>query len=54
MQSNDLEGMEEMLSVAADLLLPLAKSTDWPCRLELVAWLIAIRDTFKPIDGNFH
>lgn len=39
--------LDQMLADAAEFLLPVAMETDWPCRLEIVAWLIAIRDTFK-------
>lgn len=42
------EGLEEALVAAAELLLPVAEVSSWPCRLELAAWLISIRDTFDP------
>lgn len=45
-QPDDLDGIKEILVEAAEILLPVAKETDWPCRLELVAWLIAVRDSF--------
>lgn len=45
MQPDDRSLREEVSSAAA-FLLPIAEATDWPCRLELVAWLIALRDTF--------
>jgi len=42
------DGLEEALVAAAELLLPVAEASLWPCRLELAAWLISIRDTFDP------
>lgn len=49
-QSEAFEGLEEALVEAAEFLLPVARATDWPCRLELVAWLTAIRETFSQRD----
>lgn len=42
----DIEGIKQILSEAADFLLPLARETDWPCRPELLGWLTMVRDTF--------
>ena len=33
---------------AAELLLPVASATEWPCAPEVAAWLTAVRDTFDP------
>lgn len=50
----DLEEIQAVLSEAADLLLPLAYASTWPARLDVIAWLIAIRDSFKNKDGHLH
>lgn len=50
---DDLQAIGYELSAAADFLLPVAQASDWSCRLEIVAWLIAVRDTFKP-DKDLH
>jgi hypothetical protein len=44
---DDAELMQA-LEDAAELLLPVAAATEWPCALEVAAWLTAIRDTFDP------
>jgi len=54
MPNPERDDLEVALSEAADFLLPVARATNWPCRLELVAWLIAIRDTYKKKDGELH
>lgn len=54
MSNEELEVLKSEVSAAADFLLPLAKATDWPCRLELIAWLIALRDSFHPRDTGLH
>lgn len=46
----DIDGMKEILSLAAEFLLPLARETGWPCRLELMGWLTMVRDTFGERD----
>lgn len=51
---DDLDDVHQMLSEAADFLLPVARASSWPCRLELVAWLIAVRDTCKEKGGELH
>lgn len=51
---DDLDEIHQMLSEAADFLLPVARASSWPCRLELVAWLIAVRDTCKDKGGELH
>jgi len=51
---DDLENVHQMLSEAADFLLPVARASSWPCRLELVAWLIAVRDTCKEKGDQIH
>jgi len=41
-----MEEIRESLSAAADLLLPLAEQVQWDCMPEIVAWLVAVRDTY--------
>ena len=45
---DDLEVLRKDLLDAAELLLPIAQTTEWPCGPEVAAWLVAIRDTFDP------
>lgn len=50
---SELDAIKQGISEAADFLLPIAVATSWPCRLELVAWLTALRDSYqakKPLD----
>lgn len=42
---DDVE-LAEALRDAAELLLPVATATEWPCAPEVAAWLVSIRDTF--------
>jgi hypothetical protein len=44
---DDAELVQALLD-AAELLLPVASATEWPCAPEVAAWLVAIRDTFDP------
>lgn len=44
---DDTELVQALLD-AAELLLPVASATEWPCAPEVAAWLTAIRDTFDP------
>ncbi len=43
----DLQEIGCELSAAADFLLPVAHASDWPSRPQIVAWLTAVRETFK-------
>lgn len=51
-QPDDFQAIGYELSAAADFLLPVAKASEWPCRLEIVAWLTAVRETFKDKDDS--
>ena len=42
----DIEGIKQILSEAAEFLLPLARETEWPCKPEILGWLTMVRDTF--------
>lgn len=42
----DQDELREAFSAAADLLLPLAEQVQWDCMPEIVAWLVAVRDTY--------
>ena len=46
MDEPTMEEIRESLSAAADLLLPLAEQVEWDCMPEIVAWLVAVRDTY--------
>lgn len=46
MDDPSMDEIREALSAAADLLLPLAEQVDWDCMPEIVAWLVAVRDTY--------
>lgn len=51
----DIEGMKEILSLAAEFLLPLARESEWPCRPELMGWLTMVRDTLgKKNERDIH
>lgn len=52
---DDLQAIGHELSAAADFLLPVAQASDWSSRLEIVAWLTAVRETFKDKnDSHLH
>lgn len=49
----ELDALQQSVSEAADFLLPIAVATSWPCRIDLIAWLTAVRDscaTRDPVD----
>ena len=37
---DDIEAIEQSLSESAAFLLPLARESSWPCKPELLGWLI--------------
>lgn len=47
--------LRQSLSDAAELLLPVANASEWPCAAEISAWLTAVRDIYliKP-PGTLH
>lgn len=51
----DLEEIKQNLSAAAEFLLPLARETEWPCKLELLGWLTMVRDSLgKKSEHDIH
>ena len=51
----EFDALQQSVAEAADLLLPVAVATSWPCRTDLIAWLTAIRDSCeKRIAGELH
>lgn len=42
---DDLEALMRDAAAAAAFLLPIAVETNWPCRVDLIAWLTVVRDS---------
>lgn len=54
-ERDDLVELSRSLADAAEALLPLARESSWPCRLEVMAWLTAVRDRLSGLsDQSIH
>ena len=54
-ERDDLVELSRSLADAAEALLPLARESSWPFRLEVMAWLTAVRDRLSGLsDQSIH